>query len=82
MTTLAALFEARRKKISIWFAFHKLQQDMSTVFVPTTPNPTSGFLLFVPTKDIVMLDMGVEDAAKMIVSLGLVMPDSKERAED
>ena len=61
---------------------HKLQQDMSTVFVPTTPNPTSGFLLFVPTKDIVMLDMGVEDAAKMIVSLGLVMPDSKERAED
>ena len=61
---------------------HKLQQDMSTVFVPTTPNPTSGFLLFVPTKDIIMLDMGVEDAAKMIVSLGLVMPGSKEQTED
>ena len=60
---------------------HKLQQDMSTVFIPTTPNPTSGFLLFVPTKDIIMLDMGVEDAAKMIVSLGLVMPDSKGQAD-
>ena len=48
---------------------------MSTVFVPTTPNPTSGFLLFVPSRDIILLDMGVEDAAKMIVSLGLVMPD-------
>ena len=53
----------------------RLQQQMSTVFVPTTPNPTSGFLLFVPTKDVIVLDMGVEDAAKMIVSLGLVMPN-------
>ncbi|MCY4034819.1 MAG: DUF502 domain-containing protein [Hyphomicrobiales bacterium] len=61
---------------------HKLQQDMSTVFVPTTPNPTSGFLLFVPTQDIIILDMGVEDAAKMIVSLGLVMPDPEGRNED
>ena len=53
----------------------RLQQSMTTVFVPTTPNPTSGFLLFVPTQDITPLDMSVEDAAKMIVSLGLVMPN-------
>jgi uncharacterized membrane protein len=44
------------------------------VFLPTTPNPTSGFLLFVPRKDIIILDMGVEDAAKLIISAGLVTP--------
>lgn len=59
----------------------KLRQDMTTVFVPTTPNPTSGFLLFIPTQDIIPLDMGVEDAAKMIVSLGLVMPSVEGQSE-
>jgi len=42
------------------------------VFVPTTPNPTSGFLLFVPTKDITILDMTPEEGAKMIISGGMV----------
>ncbi len=45
------------------------------VFLPTTPNPTSGFLLFVKRRDLVMLDMSVEDAAKMVISAGLVTPD-------
>lgn len=45
------------------------------VFLPTTPNPTSGFLLFVKRRDLVMLDMTVEDAAKMVISAGLVTPD-------
>lgn len=45
-----------------------------TVFLPTTPNPTSGFILFVPREDIVELDMSVEDALKMIISLGVVVP--------
>ena len=46
-----------------------------SVFLPTTPNPTSGFLLFVPRKDIIILDMSVEDAAKLVISAGLVTPD-------
>ena len=48
-----------------------------TVFLPTTPNPTSGFMLFVPKDDIFILDMSVEDAAKLIISAGLVMPEKK-----
>ena len=49
-----------------------------SVFLPTTPNPTSGFLLFVPKKDITILDMGVEDAAKLVISAGLVAPEFEE----
>ena len=45
-----------------------------TVFLPTTPNPTSGFMLFVPSKDVNELDMTVEEALKMIISLGVVVP--------
>ena len=48
--------------------------SMLSIFLPTTPNPTSGFLLFVPRKDVVMLDMSVEEAAKLIISAGLVTP--------
>lgn len=46
-----------------------------SVFLPTTPNPTSGFLLFVPKKDVQILDMSVEDGAKLVISAGLVSPD-------
>ncbi|MEM9212624.1 MAG: DUF502 domain-containing protein [Pseudomonadota bacterium] len=53
------------------------QGEMLSVFVPTTPNPTSGFLLFFPKKDVVLLDMDVEDAAKLIISAGLVTPPVK-----
>jgi uncharacterized membrane protein len=45
------------------------------VFLPTTPNPTSGFLLFVPKSDIVELDMSVEEGAKLVISAGLVTPE-------
>ena len=51
--------------------------DMVNVFVPTTPNPTSGFLLFVPKEDAVELDMSVEDAIKLVVSAGMVIPPTK-----
>ena len=51
---------------------------MVSVFVPTTPNPTSGFLLFFPKADIVELDMSIEDAAKLVISAGLVYPPSKK----
>jgi uncharacterized membrane protein len=49
-----------------------------SVFVPTTPNPTSGFLLFFPKSDIIELDMSVEDAAKLVISAGLVYPGGKD----
>ena len=49
-------------------------EDMTNVFVPTTPNPTSGFLLFVPRSKLRPLEMSVEDGAKMIFSAGLVAP--------
>ena len=51
--------------------------DMDNVFVPTTPNPTSGFLLFIPKEDAVELDMSVEDAIKLVVSAGMVVPPTK-----
>ena len=49
--------------------------DLVTVFMPTTPNPTSGFLLFVPRKDVKILDMTVEEGAKLVISAGIVTPD-------
>ena len=51
--------------------------SMVSVFVPTTPNPTSGFLLFFPKADVVELDMSIEDAAKLVISAGLVYPPTK-----
>jgi uncharacterized membrane protein len=54
------------------------QGDILTVFVATTPNPTSGFLIYVPARDVIMLEMTLEDAAKMIISAGLVYPNPKD----
>nr|WP_240610926.1 DUF502 domain-containing protein [Oceaniglobus ichthyenteri] len=51
-----------------------------SVFLPTTPNPTSGFLLFVPESEIIELDMSVEDAAKLVISAGLVYPNKNQVA--
>ena len=48
----------------------KLEEDIINVFVPTTPNPTSGFLLMVPKKDLIYLDVSFEQASKFIVSAG------------
>jgi uncharacterized membrane protein len=48
--------------------------DVICTFVPTTPNPTSGFIIIVPRKDVVVLDMEVDEALKMIISLGVVVP--------
>ncbi len=52
--------------------------DLISVFVPTTPNPTSGFLLFFPAEDVIELEMTIEDAAKLVISAGLVYPNSKD----
>lgn len=55
--------------------------DIMSVFLPTTPNPTSGFLLFVPKSDVVELDMSVEDAAKLVISAGLVYPNKQDPSQ-
>lgn len=56
---------------------HKTSQNVVTLFLPTTPNPTSGFLLIVPESDIIPLEMSVEEALKLIISGGVVSPDWK-----
>lgn len=48
--------------------------DVTCCFVPTTPNPTSGFIIIVPKEDVIVLDMEVDEALKMIISLGVVVP--------
>lgn len=55
------------------------ENEVVNVFFPTTPNPTSGFLLFIPRKDLVFMDMKVEEALKMIVSGGIVTPPDPSR---
>lgn len=52
----------------------RTSEPVVCVFVPTTPNPTSGFILLVPRQDVIFLDMDVEAAVKMVVSLGVVVP--------
>ena len=53
------------------------EDKVINLFVPTTPNPTSGFLIFVPEKDIVPLSMSVEEAMKMVISGGIVTPSDQ-----
>jgi uncharacterized membrane protein len=54
----------------------KIGEDLSCVFLPHTPNPASGFVHFVPKKDVVFLDWTVEDGLKVVVSGGVVQPGS------
>ena len=55
-----------------------VDEQLISVFLPTTPNPTSGFLLFVPQSDLIELDMSVGDAMKLVISAGLVYPTTKD----
>ncbi len=57
------------------------EEECINIFLPTTPNPTSGFLLFVPKKDLIRLDMGVEEAIKMVISGGIVTPPDRRPPE-
>ncbi|MBF0368227.1 MAG: DUF502 domain-containing protein [Magnetococcales bacterium] len=52
----------------------KTNQNVLNVFLPTTPNPTSGFLLFVPEKEVIPLEMSVEEGLKLVISGGIVIP--------
>lgn len=56
--------------------------NRTAVFIPTTPNPTSGFLLFFPNEEIKLLDMSVEDAMKLIISGGAYMPEKEDAGGD
>ena len=53
---------------------HLVEDDLINVFLPTTPNPTSGFLLFVPRKNLTTLNMTVEEGIKLVISGGIVTP--------
>jgi uncharacterized membrane protein len=53
------------------------EEELVNVFLPTTPNPTSGFLLFVPKRDLVHLDMTIEEGIKLVISGGIVAPQSQ-----
>jgi len=77
-------------RVGIWtLAFHtggvvhevqnKTGKEVINVFVPTTPNPTSGFFIMVPKEDVVELDMSVDDGLKLIMSLGVVVPVTKKK---
>jgi uncharacterized membrane protein len=55
--------------------------EVMSVFVPTTPNPTSGYLLFVKRSEMIELDMSVEDAAKLVISAGLVSPEYQKKTK-
>lgn len=56
-----------------------IQTELVNVFVPTTPNPTSGFLLFIPREHLISLKMSVEDGIKMVVSLGIISSKGKHK---
>jgi uncharacterized membrane protein len=58
-----------------------IADELINVFLPTTPNPTSGFLLFVPKEDLILLDMSVEEAIKMVISGGIVTPPDRRPKE-
>ena len=57
-------------------------EEVINIFLPTTPNPTSGFLLFVPREDLVILSMSVEEAVKMVISGGIVTPPDRRPIND
>jgi len=65
-------------------AWHELEKNnevpLVNVFIPTTPNPTSGFYLLVPANDVAPLNLSMEEALKLITSGGLITPDDKDKS--
>ncbi|MDJ0514154.1 MAG: DUF502 domain-containing protein [Methyloceanibacter sp.] len=60
----------------------KLDDDeLMTVFMPNAPNPTTGFVLFMPAKDVILLDMAIDDGVKLVISAGLVAPKQNKLKE-
>ncbi len=87
------LFEYPRKGIYVigfltnrnkgsWEIGRQIGEELISVFLPTTPNPTSGFLLFIPRKDCVFLEMGITDAMRLVISGGAINPELNESKEE
>ncbi|MFC3645020.1 DUF502 domain-containing protein [Aquibium oceanicum] len=57
-------------------------EDSIAVFLPSTPNPTTGFLMYVPRSELIELSMTVEEAAKLVISAGLVTPEYQKKTEE
>ncbi|SHJ33078.1 Uncharacterized membrane protein [Geosporobacter subterraneus DSM 17957] len=60
----------------------KTQKEMKSVFIPTTPNPTSGMLVMIPVENIHFLDLSIEAAVKLIVSGGILLPEHHKKTEE
>ncbi len=60
----------------------KTKEEVVNVFLPSTPNPTTGFLLFVPQQDTIELEMSVDDAIKLIITGGIITPENDRRNID
>ncbi len=73
----SVVFIATDAKGEMKSKFDAMGRDMVACFLPPTPFPTAGYLVFVPREKIVLLDMSAEDAAKLIISVGLVNPPDK-----
>ncbi|MEZ5829940.1 MAG: DUF502 domain-containing protein [Dongiaceae bacterium] len=73
--TLAFITGAAKGEVQM-----RTSEEVINVFVPTTPNPTSGFLLFVPARDVIRLKMPIEDGLKLVVSGGIVTPPVEAKA--
>jgi len=54
-------------------------QQLESIFIPTTPNPTNGFIIMIPNEDVTKLDLSIEDGFKFIISMGVVVPDSQAK---
>jgi hypothetical protein len=67
-----------QQRLDYFEVARKLEQPLVNVFLPTTPNPTSGFLLFVPAEDVRVLDMSIEEGIKLVVSGGIVTPSDNK----
>lgn len=77
--TWALVFIAAEAQGEVAHRFNELGQEMMAVFLPPTPVPTAGFLMFVPKEKVIVLDMTPEDAAKLLISGGLITPEWKPK---
>lgn len=75
----ALVFVATDTRGEVDEVLKKKGHDTLSIFLPTTPNPTSGFLLFVPKKDVTILKLTVEEGAKLVISAGLVVPGDHQK---
>ena len=55
------------------------RQQLESVFIPTTPNPTNGFIVMIPEQDVIPLELTIEEAFKFIISMGVVVPDARTK---